>query len=207
MRNTCFLLLTLLSPLLAFTTLSVQAEISKWTDENGKVHYSDKVPPQHSKHQRDVLNEQGLTVDKIDAAKTAAQLKEEEKQAVLLEEQKQEAAKEAAYDQMLLNSYLSEENLANTRDAKIESIEYIIRSSNITLKNQETRLMNLRKTAANHERGGKSVPETVLDRIYKVKDQIQRTDDYIALKQMEIETVREKYNKDIQRYRELKGNG
>lgn len=207
MRNIRFLLSTLLSTLLAFTALSVQAELFKWTDENGKVHYSDKVPPQHARHQRDVLNEQGLTVKKVAAAKTAEQLKEEEKQAKLLEKQRQKDEKQATYDRMLLNSYLNEENLINTQDAKIESIENIIRASNLTLKNQEKRLMELRKTAANHERGGKSVPETVLDQIYKTKDQIQRTHDYIAKKKVEQGDIREKYGKDIQRYRELKGNG
>jgi hypothetical protein len=207
MRNIKFLLPTLLSTLLAISALPVQAQLYKWTDENGKIYYSDKVPPQHAKHQRDVLNEQGLTVEKIEAAKTAEQLMEEEKQAKLLEEQRQKDEKQATYDQMLLNSYLSEENLISTRDAKIESIENIIRTSNLTLKNQEKRLMALRKSAANHERGGKSVPEAVLDQIYKAKDQIQRTHDYIAKKKVEQGDIREKYGKDIQRYRELKGNG
>lgn len=189
-----------------FLISPVQAKLYKWTDENGKVHYSDKVPPQHSKHKRDELNEQGITVKKIAAPKTADQIRKEEQQAKIREEQKRKEDKQATYDRMLLNSYLSEEGLINARDANITAIETVIQASNNTLKNQEERLMDLRKSAANHERGGKPVPDGILKQIKNTQDQIQRTHDYIATKQGEQETTRKKYEKDIQRYRELKGH-
>ena len=208
MRKNKISLPVLLAIVLAISTQATLAgKLYKWVDENGKVHYSDKVPPKHSKHQRDVLNERGITVEKVEAAKTAEQLKEEEKQAKLLEEQNRKDEKRAAYDRMLLNSYLSEDNLINTRDAKITAIENIIRATNNTLKHQEQRLMELRKSAANHERGDKSVPESVLTQIKNTQDQIQKTHNYIARKRVEQEETRKKYEKDIQRYRELKGNG
>ncbi len=191
---------------LIFSIAPVQAKLYKWTDDNGKVHYSDKVPPQHSKHKRDELNEQGITVKKVEAAKTAKQLREEEKQAKILAEQKRKDEKQATYDRMLLNSYLSEEGLINARDAGLTAIENIILASNNTMKNQEQRLMDLRKSAANHERSGKSAPEAVIKQIKNTQDQIQRTHDYIAGKQKEKETIRNKYGKDIQRYRILKGS-
>ena len=183
----------------------VQAKLYKWTDENGKVHYSDKVPPQHSKHKRDELNEQGITVKKIAAPKTAEQLKKEEQQAKIRAEQKRKEQKQANYDQMLLNSYLSEDGLINARDANITAVENVIQASNDTLKNQEQRLMDLRKSAADYERSGKPVPEGILKQIKNTQEQIQRTHDYIATKQGEQETTRKKYEKDIQRYQELKG--
>lgn len=192
--------------LLAFSTLPVQAKLYKWVDEEGKVHYSDKVPPQHSKHKRDVLNKRGMTVKKIEAAKTAEQLIEEEKQAKIREEQKRKDEKQATYDQMLLNSYLSEEGLINTRDAKVTAISNIIQASNNTLRNQEKRLMDLKKAAANYERGDKPIPKSTLKQIKDTQEQIQKTHGYIANKQVEQESIRVKYEKDIQRYRKLKGN-
>ena len=188
-----------------FSITPVQAKLYKWTDENGKVHYSDKVPPQHSKHKRDELNEQGITVKKIAAPKTAEQLKKEEQQAKIRAEQKRKEQKQANYDQMLLNSYLSEDGLINARDANITAVENVIQASNDTLKNQEQRLMDLRKSAADYERSGKPVPEGILKQIKNTQEQIQRTHDYIATKQGEQEITRKKYEKDIQRYQELKG--
>ena len=189
-----------------FSITPVQAKLYKWTDENGKVHYSDKVPPQHSKHKRDELNEQGITVKKIAAPKTAEQLKKEEQQAKIRAEQERKEQKQARYDQMLLNSYLSEDGLINARDANITAVENVIQASNDTLKNQEQRLMDLRKSAANYERSGKPVPEGILKQIKNTQEQIQRTHDYIATKQGEQETTRKKYEKDIQRYQKLKGH-
>lgn len=190
---------------LIFSIAPVQAKLYKWTDEDGKVHYSDKVPPTQAKLKRDELNKQGLTVKRIEAAKTAEELKEEEKQAKIREEQRLKEEKKAAYDHMLLNSYLSEEGLINARDANITADENVIQASNNTLKNQEQRLMELRKSAANHERSGKPVPEGILKQIKNTQEQIQRTHDYISTKQAEQEATRIKYEKDIQRYRELKG--
>ena len=130
---------------------------------------------------------------------TAEQLKKEEEQAKILEEQRRKEEKQATLDQILLNSYLSEEGLINARDAKIVAIDNIILASNNTLKNQEQRLMELRKSAANHERSGKSVPEAIHKQIKNTQNQIQRTHDYIAGKQAEQETNRKQYEKDIQR--------
>ena len=51
-------------------SMSVQAKLYKWVDENGQVHYGDKVPPKYLKGERQELNEQGALVKQYDRAMT-----------------------------------------------------------------------------------------------------------------------------------------
>ena len=49
----------------------------RWVDENGTVHYGDRVPPQYVQKESDILNSQGVQVGKLDAQKTPDQLAED----------------------------------------------------------------------------------------------------------------------------------
>jgi hypothetical protein len=50
---------------------SAQSGLYRWVDENGTVHYGDKVPAKYLKKEHDELNEQGTTIKKHDRAMTA----------------------------------------------------------------------------------------------------------------------------------------
>ena len=52
-------------PLLAVILASAvqAAEVYRWVDENGEVHYSETLPPDHQDKGHDVLNERGIVLD------------------------------------------------------------------------------------------------------------------------------------------------
>ena len=78
----------LLLPVLLATT-PVQAErMFKWVDDEGKIHYSDRVPPQHSKRERREYDVSGRTVRVYERAKTPEE-KAEAARLAAIEEQKQ----------------------------------------------------------------------------------------------------------------------
>jgi len=70
----------------------VAPNLFKWTDENGKVHYGDHVPPEYATQERKVLNEQGVEMKTLEAAKTPEQIAEEERLAAERKEQERIAA-------------------------------------------------------------------------------------------------------------------
>ena len=39
-----------------------QQRLYRWKDENGVVHYGDKIPPEYANRDRDVLNRQGVDI-------------------------------------------------------------------------------------------------------------------------------------------------
>ena len=48
-------------------------QLFRWVDENGKVHYGDRIPPQYAEGRREKLNEQGVVVDVQERERTEAE--------------------------------------------------------------------------------------------------------------------------------------
>ncbi len=185
-----------------------EARMYKWQDENGKWHYGDKIPPEYADKERKVLNKQGVQVDTLERAKTDEELAEEQR---LAEEKRLEEARVAeqkAHDRMLLATFTSEDDMVMTRDGKITAIDSNIRVTNGRIENIEESLSQYTREAANLERAGKPVPDSLHEKILTSRAQIQRYLDYIASKRLEQEQIRAKFESDIKRFRELKmGSG
>ena len=176
----------------------------KWKDENGKVHYGDKIPPQYAKQERKVLNEQGVEVKTLEAAKTPEQLAEEERLAEQRREQERVAAERASHDRMLLATFSTEDDMVMTRDGKIAAIDGILRVTRGRIDNLEENLSGLTRRAAELERAGKPIPDSLHEEILGARGQVQRYLDYIATKRREQEVIRAQFEVDIRRFRELR---
>lgn len=176
----------------------------RWVDEQGNVHYSDRVPADQARPEKSILNQRGMTVDRIEAAKTAEQIAEEKRQRRLAEERRLQREEQAAYDRMLLNTFHNEADIVHARDSKITAVENVIHIAENSLKNLEHQQRLLVQQAAAAERAGKPIPERVSDGIRKVREQIRETSAYIDNKRQEQARIRERYEQDIQRYRTIK---
>lgn len=197
-----------LSIILVLTAHSAAASggkrLYRWVDEQGNVHYSDQVPADQSRPEKSILNERGMTVDKIEAAKTAEQIAEEKRQQRLAEEQRRKDEEQAAYDRVLLNTFHSEADIIHARDSKITALENLILISQNALKQLEHKQRNLVQRAADAERSGQAVPQEVTEEIEEIRKQMRETNEYIAQKRVEQEGIRKQYEHDIQRYRTIK---
>lgn len=197
----------LLLLMLGANLTAVAAEKGKqwylWRDADGNPYYSQQVPPEASKYKRTIINERGLRVKTLEAAKTKEEIEEEKRQAQLRAEEERIAREKAAYDRKLLTTYDSEEGLVRARDSKITYVENDINSNKLTLKQQQDTLANYRQSAANYERSGKEVPEKVLNNIQDLRKQIEKTEQYIADRRIEQKQIRADFETEIQRYRQI----
>lgn len=100
-------------------TTGVQAELYRWVDANGKVSYSDKIPPQVTGLGHAELNKQGTTVKVAPPAKTAAELAAA-KEAKLKQQQLAEEAKyKALLEQNLLDTYATVDELVAVYESRL----------------------------------------------------------------------------------------
>jgi hypothetical protein len=96
-----------------------QAQLYRWVDADGKVSYSDKIPPQATGLGHAELNKQGTTVKVAPPAKTAAELLAE-RDAILKKQQLETEAKyQAALEQNLLDTYSSVNDLVTTYESRL----------------------------------------------------------------------------------------
>jgi hypothetical protein len=196
--HTFILLVTL------FTATSAFAERTfKWVDNEGQVHYGNRVPPEYAKSERKVINEQGRTVKVYEAAKTPEEKAAAERAAELEARKKALDEKRAIHDRSLLATYASEQDMQLARDGKVASVEGLLQLTNSRIESMKQRLLELTEEAATYERSGKQLPHTVESQIDNLRTQISRNEDFIKEKKQELVEINEQFDSDISRFIEL----
>ncbi len=187
----------------------ITAKLYKWVDENGKVHYSDKVPPEHNKYAREQMNDQGVVTESINRDLTPEeklQKAAELKQAQELAEQKLLEAKRLEKERnAILKSYSSEDQIIRLKQERLDSLTRNIEMAEENLVIQEKNHEDLLKRAADRERNGQVVSQAFLAQIDKLKEQIEYQKQFIADKKVEIGETMTKYDGELAKYRKYMG--
>lgn len=173
------------------------ANTFRWVDENGRVHYSDQLPPTEVDRAYSIINEGGITIDSVEKAKTKEQIAEEKRL-------KEQQAEQKNYDHILLDTYSKVSDLEDTRDRYIASIEGLIKVSQHKLANLNSELDKLNKIAANLERDGKEITQDLRQDMASIQSQIDRENDFILAQRAQQNEIKEKFAGDIKRFQELK---
>jgi len=193
-------LILLLSLLMA---ANAQAGLYRWVDSNGKVHFSDQVPPEHAKHDREQLSQTGRVIKSIDGSRTPEQLAEEKRLKDIAIKEQKEKQKAKDKDRVLVMTYQSVNEIIAARDVKLTTVQTDIDISEGRLQNEKRKLRELRHQAAGYERASNAVPRHLLNKIEGKKSRIADVDAYIKRKQKEQELIKTEFSGYIARYREL----
>lgn len=110
--------LLIILPLFVCCSLA-EAGLYRWVDDNGKVHYSDSVPPSKSQRGHAELDENGNQVDKVEAAKSKETVEEETWVAGLEKQLEAKQLQQSRKDSMLLNSFATLGQFDALRDEKL----------------------------------------------------------------------------------------
>jgi uncharacterized caspase-like protein len=198
-------IILVLATLLALPALTAQAaKLYKWVDESGQVRYGDRIPPQYARKSNETLNKQGIVVNRKAAAKTPEQIAAQERAKAAKLEQEQIRREKLRQDRILLDTFSNEDEMVMTRDGKIEAIEAVIRVTRGRNENIKQRLASLKQRAANLERAGKPVPDTLKAEIRESRQQLAHNVRYIESRKKQQQQIRAQFDKDIERFRKLK---
>jgi hypothetical protein len=144
-KSQTFLRATLLAAS-ACCAFSASAQLYKWTDENGKVHYSDTVPPSANDRARKEMRTDGTVKGQIERA-----LSPEERRAAALkkaEDEKEQIAKSERdrKEKALLTSYSSIEEYDRVRSrdlAVVQGVNTSLENRIFVLQNQRAELLKV----------------------------------------------------------------
>lgn len=206
MRTLIFSLISLLSLLIACQTAEA-GKLYKWVDENGKVHYTDTPPPESSKTERKVLNEQGLVTETLAREKTDEEIAAEEKAADEAAAIKRAEEERASKDRMLLSTYTSVEEMEMARDGRIQALDAQIRVVSGSIATLETRLTNLEQQAGQVKANDNPVPQTLRNQIEETRAELLQNQKFLIAREEEQEQIRAEFAKDIARFEELRSQG
>ena len=196
----------MLLPALLCATSAFGERTFKWIDNDGHVHYGNRVPPEYSKAERRVINERGRTIQVYDAAKTPEQLQQERALAKTAASEKVLAEKQAVQDRSLLATYSSEQDMLSAKDGKIASVDALLQLTSSRVESMNARLLVLTEEAATYERSGKALPASLESQLNNLREQIIVNEAFIKEKEQERADINVKFDADIKSYIELTAN-
>lgn len=201
-------LLRSLLPLVLLVLVSGPAaaqKVYKWVDENGQVHYGDKIPPEYANQDREVLNKQGLSVGREEGAETAEEARarqEREKQAKAAEEQAQR-------DRMLLATYQNVDEIEMLRERRLDQIDAQLTIQEQSLANLKARHAEQVKRAsryqpANQDPKAPPMPEGMAEDIARAESDIRTQQLNLDKRRKERTALNQQFDADVARFKELK---
>ena len=174
----------------------------KWIDDQGVVHYTDKIPPEALNKGNVELNKQGLPIKKTDPALTPEQRKAREAE----EARAQQIAKDRALverrDRALLATYTTESEIDLARNRAVSTIDAQVQSATAY-----SATLNKRKADLDGKKaalGDKPVPPVLEREAANIVEELAKQADLIAIKQKEIIVVNARYDADKKRWKELR---
>jgi Domain of unknown function (DUF4124) len=190
-----------LSAVLFCSVFSAQAKMYKWVDENGQMHFGDKIPPKYMAKAHDELNERGMKVRHNEAEKNAEQkaqqqrLEEERKKAAL------EAEKQKKLDRVLLDAYDSESDLIVARDSRLDAVASQIILSEAIINESNKKIQSMEDQVAQIQVSGRTVPENLYESIKNEKQYVATQTRIMESHKKRSSEISEKYNDYIKRFR------
>jgi hypothetical protein len=176
----------------------------KWTDDQGVVHYSDKVPPEAVSKGATVLDKQGRPVKKIEPAPTPEQLKAKE----AAEEDQRARAKveqdQARKDRALMQSYTSESEIDIAKSRALSTLDAQIKSAQAYSADLTRRQQDLKKRKASF--GDKPIPIDLERDLTNIDIELSREAALIKQKAEEVAAVSAKYDTEKKRWQEIKAD-
>ena len=164
--------LLVLPAVLISSSFSVQAKLYKWVDENGQMHFGDKIPPEYIIKEHDELNKQGVVVKHKEAAKTpeqkaeARRLEHARKKAALIEKRKKQR------DRVLLDTYTTERDLIVARDSRLDAVDSQIQLAVSIIKDSNDKITSMEVQVAQSKTSNREVPAGLYKRIDNEKHQV-----------------------------------
>lgn len=177
-----------------------QAKMYKWVDAQGNVHYTDTPPPESAGQGNSEVKKSGTVVKRTESTeerekRLAAEAAEKER--------KKAAAEQARKDRALLATYTSEREIDLARDRALEHHNLIIKSAEARLKQLEPGLKELENKVRAATKGGKPAPQHLQEQYDAKRAEVEEAQRVIKTNQEAKIKVRERYEAEKLRFREL----
>jgi len=197
MRITLFTL-----PVVLFvSSFTVQAKMYKWVDEDGQMHFGDKIPQEYLVKEHDELNEHGVKTKHRKAEKTA----EEKAKERLLEQARKKAAlaekKQKQLDRVLLDTYSSERDLVVARDSRLDALATQIQLSEAFISDTNKKIESMEKRVTQIKAAGREVPVNLHNRLNSEKQQVAVQMEVMKNHKKRSEKISAQFNGYIERFR------
>lgn len=193
-----------LSVVIFACSFSAHGKMFKWVDDEGQIHFGDRIPPQYMVKEHQELNASGVVTKRKDAARTPAEKAEDRR----LEKKKKAAAlvekKKKQRDRVLLDTYTTERDLIVARDSRLEAVDSQIQLAETIIGDSNKSIESLEKQVTQIKASNREVPADVYQRIDSEKQQVAVQSKVMASHKKRHEDIATQFNDYIERFKVLK---
>lgn len=171
----------------------------KWVDEQGVVHYGDNIPPQYAQQDRALLNREGVEVGHLEGAKTPEQAASEARI-------KAAAMKQRQHDSFLVSTYTSVKDIEALRDVRLDQLQGQRAAAEQYVDSLRSRLGTLQVRAVSFQPytpNARRMPDDLAENLVRTLNEVRLQSAALAAKGEEEQALRQQFDADIKRYREL----
>lgn len=190
------------------------AEVYRWVDENGEVHYSESLPPDHKDRGHDVLNQQGIVVDegrKLTPKPPPTAPRKDEPQELPRDASGlprpralySETEMQQRMDNFLMLRYESEQEILDAMNVEIKQLNYDRRLLEGSRASTNQAYRGQIRVAAERQRAGLPVEAGTTREISKLRSDLAKNSESLEGLQKREDAIRSDFDKQLERYRYL----
>ena len=174
----------------------------KWVDDQGVMHYGDRIPPQYAQKESTLLNKEGVPIGHKDAPKSAAE------QAADASAQEQ-LARQKQHDSFLLATYTSVKDIEQLRDERLLQVKSQRVAAEQYVATLSERLATLQARAQNFKPystrpDAHRMPDDLAEQMVHTINDIRTQKAALTLSQEAEAKTQTQFQSDIDRYKELR---
>lgn len=176
-------------------------------DAQGHRHFGDSMPPECQNQDTQVVDTRGNVVRVIDGPQSAA-LKST--QAAEEDQQRKKNQELAQHDHMLIDTYSSVDDLLRLRDQRLELLESQLKVTQQNIASLKERRSRLEQQVArfkpyNDKPKAPALPDHIAEELVNTVNSVRTYEQMIETKRAEQTELSVNFDRDIKRFKELKG--
>ncbi len=192
-KNILLILLIFILPLQAKT-------IKCWINRDGFKECRNSLLPEYVKQRIELLSEKNAQIIEVKEPKTKQQLLAEQKQKKILDQYQQQLAKQKVYDNVLLKTYLTIDDLFLSLKWKITELNSRIIITHEEIRKENKVYLDYISRAAKMERSGKKLSNEIKSNLKTSRNHIKNLEQKIILLEKDKKDIHDKFSYDVDRF-------
>jgi hypothetical protein len=192
-----------ITSLLMITLPAVAGNLYRWMDETGRVHISDKIPPEATQRAYDIINAQGRVVKHVAAPLTEEELAVLEARRVQEQEALRAKKEQERKDRILTLTYGTVDEIEFARQERLALIEAQIKLHEKRLREKAAERNALNKKTQRYSDEDRPVPEGLMKRERRVMEEEAALMEMIRMGEIQYQNLNERFMSDINRFKYL----
>lgn len=181
-------------------------KLYRWVDSEGKVHFSDSLPPEAIDQARTEMSGTGRVVADVDRAMTAEERAAREKAQAEAARREAEALQTRQSEEAMLASFQTEEDLKRSMNVRVSLLQQTLEAIEAGIASQRASLSALLVQASETELAGGVVKPKQADTIRQLHREIGKQQQMLVIKRTELVDADRNLEDLLRRYRELKSD-